>query len=181
MADRRWPDIEYRTTLLLGAARLGRPPKRHCEGSANWHRDEIECQPRRTSISRRRFKYSPVDQAENIAAKRRVLSIMADMTEAPLTRLEAAARDGFAHDAALNVTHPINELRGIEAGLAQLWRPLRRALPDMERRENIVAGGIYREGSWVACMGHYLGNFTADLLGIPATRGLVHLRFWRGA
>ncbi|MDE2855454.1 MAG: ester cyclase [Chloroflexota bacterium] len=126
------------------------------------------------------FQFSPVEQAENIAAKRRVMSIMADMAEAPPAQLEAAARSGFAHDAALNVTHPINELRGIEAGLAQLWRPLRRALPDMERREHIVAGGTYREGSWIACMGHYLGNFAEDLLGIPATRGLVHLRFCEG-
>ena len=42
------------------------------------------------------FQFSPVDQAENIASKRRVMSIMADMAETPLTRLEEAARAGFA-------------------------------------------------------------------------------------
>jgi predicted ester cyclase len=126
------------------------------------------------------FQYSPVEQAENIADKRRVMSIMSQLAEAPLEQLPGAARDGFADDVALNVTHPINELRGIEAGLQQLWLPLRKALPDMERRELIVTGGRYRDGSWIACMGHYLGNFAHDLLGIPATRGVVHLRFCEG-
>ena len=126
------------------------------------------------------FQYSPVDQTENIANKRRIMSIMGALAEAPNDQLTQAARAGYAADVALNVTHPINELRGIEAGLEQLWRPLRRALPDMERRENFVAGGRYRDGDWIACMGHYLGNFAHDLLGIPATRGVVHLRFCEG-
>ena len=126
------------------------------------------------------FAYSPVDQAENIANKRRVMSIMGALAEAPLAQLPAVARDGYAEDVPLQVAHPINELSGIEAGLAQLWLPLRRALPDMERREHFVAGGRYRDGDWIACMGDYMGNFVEDLLGIPATRGVVCLRFCEG-
>ena len=126
------------------------------------------------------FQYSPIDQAANIANKRRVMSIMSALSEAPLAELPEAARAGYAEGVALNATHPINELRGIDAGLEQLWKPLRRALPDMERRENFVAGGRYRDANWIACMGHYLGTFAQDLLGIPATRGVVHLRFCEG-
>ncbi len=126
------------------------------------------------------FQYSPIDQAANIANKRRVMSIMGALSEASLAELPEAARAGYAEDVALNATHPINELRGIDAGLEQLWKPLRRALPDMERRENFVAGGRYRDANWIACMGHYLGTFAQDLLGISATRGVVHLRFCEG-
>ena len=123
------------------------------------------------------FQYRPIDQAANILNKKRVMAITQALAEAPVENLAEIARDGFAADVALHVTHPINELRGIERGLAQLWLPLRRALPDMERREHFVAGGRYRAGNWIACMGHYLGNFERDLLGIPATRGVVHLRY----
>ena len=126
------------------------------------------------------FQFNPVDQDQNIANKRRVMAIMAALAEERLERLPEIAREGLAAEVALNVTHPINELRGIEAGLEQLWRPLRRALPDMERREHFVAGGRYREGNWIACMGHYLGSFEGDLLGIPATRGAVCLRYCEG-
>ncbi len=123
------------------------------------------------------FHYSPIDQARNIANKRRVIAITQALTEQPRDELADIARQGFAADVALHVTHPINELSGIEAGLAQLWHPLRKALPDMERRDFFVAGGTYREGDWVACMGHYLGTFARDWLGIPASRGVVHLRY----
>ena len=126
------------------------------------------------------FQYSPLDQAQNIANKRRVMAIMQALAEEPVERLADIAQDGLTPDLALNVTHPINELRGIDAGLEQLWLPLRRALPDMERREHFVAGGRYREGDWIACMGHYLGNFEHDLLGIPATRRTVCLRYCEG-
>ena len=126
------------------------------------------------------FEYSPVDQARNIANKRRVMAIMRALAEEPSKRLPEIAQDGLAADIALHVTHPVNELRGIDAGLEQLWLPLRRALPDMERREVFLAGGRYRDADWVACMGHYLGNFEQDLLGIPATRGAVCLRYCEG-
>ena len=123
------------------------------------------------------FRYTPVDQARNIANKSRVIEVMRTMTEAPLDELPRLARDSFADDIPLHATHPINELRGMGAGLERLWLPLRRALPDVERRDFFVAGGVYQGADWVACMGHYMGNFQADLLGIPATRGVVCLRF----
>ena len=126
------------------------------------------------------FEFTPVDQALNIRNKRRVMQIMRDMAEAPAEQLPDIARDSFAPDCQLNITHPINELRGYQSGIRNLWLPLRTALPDMERREHFVAGGIYRDAQWVACMGHYMGNFEADLLGIPATRGVVCLRFCEG-
>ncbi|MDE2820966.1 MAG: ester cyclase [Chloroflexota bacterium] len=126
------------------------------------------------------FQYSPVDQAQNIANKVRVIEIMRALSEAPLDELPALAQDGYERAVSLNVTHPINELAGIAAGLEQLWLPLRRSLPDMERRDHFVAGGRYRDANWIACMGHYMGSFERDLLGIPATRGVVCLRYCEG-
>ena len=126
------------------------------------------------------FKYTPVEQARNIANKRRVIEVMQAMTHEPIDRLDEVARAGFAADIALNVTHPINEMRGIEAALERLWRPLRRALPDVERRDNFVAGGRYRDANWIGCMGHLMGVFERDWLGIPATRGVVSVRYCEG-
>ena len=123
------------------------------------------------------FQYSPIDQARNIANKRRVMDIQQALTESPLAELPEVARESYADDVALNVTHPINELVGVDAGIAKLWAPLRTALPDMERRDYFVAGGRYRDDDMVACMGDYLGVFEKDWLGIPATRGVVTLRY----
>jgi predicted ester cyclase len=126
------------------------------------------------------YQYHSIDQAENIANKRRVIAIMQQMVNAPLAELDDAIRTGYHVDAAVNVTHPINELTGLDEIGGQVWRPLRHAIPDVERREDIVAGGRYRNANWIGCVGHYVGTFTHDWLGIPATRGVVALRYGEG-
>jgi predicted ester cyclase len=83
-------------------------------------------------------------------------------------------------------SHPWNERQGHDA-IAAVWSDLRAALPDIERRDLIFLGGNSRPDArtvpdlpsrtLVAAMGHYQGTFAADLCGIPATGGVVYLRF----
>jgi hypothetical protein len=124
--------------------------------------------------------YPPVDQGANLAAKRRVLAMMQSLMDAPPAELDEALRAGYHADAAIGVTHPMNELSGPAELADQFWRPLRHALPDAERREYIVAGGLYRGAQWVGCLGHYVGTFAHDWLGIPATDGVVAVRYAEG-
>lgn len=89
-------------------------------------------------------------------------------------------------DAVWHGSHPWNEVRG-EAAIEQVRADLRRAMPDLERRDLIFVAGLCRSDPrvtpdpagrrLVATMGHYQGTLAADLCGIPATQGLVHLRF----
>ena len=82
-------------------------------------------------------------------------------------------------------SHPFNELKGIEA-ISDVWSGMRAAMPDLERRDSIFIAGYSasdtrpkRDPSGdlvVASMGHFQGTFRRDLLGIPATSGVVHLR-----
>ena len=126
------------------------------------------------------YQYQPIDQGENIANKQRLIGVMQRLVSAPLAELEEAARSGYHAGAQVNVTHPVNELDGAEAIAEKLWRPLRQALPDAERRDDIVAGGIYRQAHWIGCLGHYVGTFANDWLGIPATRQVVAVRYAEG-
>ena len=82
-------------------------------------------------------------------------------------------------------SHPLNELKGIEA-ISNVWSRVRAAMPDLERRDSIFIAGYSvsdtrpkRDPSGdliVTSMGHFQGTFRRDLLGIPATSGVVHLR-----
>ncbi|RME81453.1 MAG: hypothetical protein D6775_13555 [Caldilineae bacterium] len=126
------------------------------------------------------FRYRPIDQARNIANKRRIISIMHALTEGPLAEVTDVVRASHHPDAAIHVSHPINELNDVALLAGALWHPLRRALPDVERREDIVAGGWYGDEEWVACSGHFVGTFARDWLGIPATRQVAAVRFCEG-
>lgn len=126
------------------------------------------------------FQFQPIDQTDNLANKRRVIDIMQAIISAPPHDVSDAVRAGYQAAAAVHATHPINDLNGLDAVSEQLWKPLRHAMPDVERRSDIVAGGRYRGADWIGCMGHYVGTFEHDWQGIPATRGVVAVRYAEG-
>jgi predicted ester cyclase len=126
------------------------------------------------------YQYQPIDQTENIVNKRRIIAIMKQVITAPLADLDEAIQTGYHADAVINVTHPINELSSRQVIADRVWKPLRYALPDVERRDDIVAGGIYRGSNWIGCLGHYVGTFENDWLGISASRQVVAVRFAEG-
>ncbi len=126
------------------------------------------------------YQYTPVDQFTNIASKQRLIDIMQSLVNVPLSQLRDVVAESYHADASVNVTHPINGLSGLDSFTKKLWEPLRTALSDVERRDDIVAGGIYRDVNWIGCLGHYLGTFENDWLGIPATHGVVAVRYAEG-
>ncbi|MCP9482511.1 ester cyclase [Shimia sp. CNT1-13L.2] len=77
--------------------------------------------------------------------------------------------------------HPFNEMAGPEAVATQFWQPLRQSLTRMQRRMDIFMAGqnMYADpgGVWVVSMGHLMGLFDADWLGIRATRKMAFLRY----
>lgn len=87
--------------------------------------------------------------------------------------LEACATD----NAVWRVAHPINTVKGTHEAVGKVWQPLKKALPDLERRDVIFVGGTYEERDYVAAVGHYCGVFKEDWLTIPKTNKAVYLRY----
>jgi len=80
-------------------------------------------------------------------------------------------------DAIFHAVHPMNDLAGPEGVIASLVAPLKFAIPDLERRTHVIMAGRFNEGDWVCAMGVFEGTMSGSWLGIPATDGLVNLRF----
>jgi predicted ester cyclase len=72
---------------------------------------------------------------------------------------------------------PFDHIATPEQAVADFWAPLVRAIPDLERREDISLAGTWRDGVWVAVTGHYQGNFLESWLGVAPSKGVVRLRF----
>ncbi len=114
-------------------------------------------------------EFTPIDQERNLANKRLVQAAQQSITQAPLDQLGEAIAATYTEDADFRGTHPVNHIVGHAAIQRKFWEPLRHALPDVERRESILAGGVYQGREMIACHGQYLGTFVADWFGIPAT------------
>lgn len=77
--------------------------------------------------------------------------------------------------------HPFHEQHSAQAVAEIFWLPLRMSLTFMQRREDVfMAGRNDVDGGqtvWVASMGHMMGLFDHDWLGIPANNKMVFLRY----
>lgn len=111
------------------------------------------------------------------AQKRAVHDNLHAICSASDSKFESTVANAYEASAELNAFHPVNQHSGSAAIAAAFWRPLRESLCDVERRDLIVAAADYNGGHFVACMGHYQGNFVSDFHGIPATHGVVMLRY----
>lgn len=115
------------------------------------------------------------------AAKARVRAMTRDLDAAGAGREEEALSVHLADGYLWRGMHPWNTLHGVGAVAEAFWGPLRRALDPMQRRpdmflagENVLDG---RQSVWVCEMGHLMGLWDADFLGIPATRKIAFLRY----
>ena len=111
------------------------------------------------------------------ANKRRVHDGLARLANDGVASLAANLAALYAPDAVWRGSHPLDEMHGVSAIEAQVWQPLIAALPDLERREQLLIGGSYNGTDVVAGFGTLTGIFRHDWLGIPATGRTVQLRY----
>ena len=112
-----------------------------------------------------------------LANKHFVRAALAGIADASPATLAAALEAAYHPQAAWRGSHPMNEMTGVAAIAERVWLPLLRSFPDLERRETILVGGDYEGNDLVASVGHYVGTFRHDWLGIPATLRTIYLRF----
>jgi hypothetical protein len=81
--------------------------------------------------------------------------------------------------------HPFHEQRGADDVADAFWKPFRQAFTSVQRRPDVFMAGINDPtvergvpgSEWVCCMGHMMGLFDHDWLGIPASGKMAFLRF----
>jgi hypothetical protein len=75
--------------------------------------------------------------------------------------------------------YPFREQQGISDVAEVFWIPLTNALKHMQRRQDIFIGGTSEiDGEeWVMSMGHFMGLFDAEWLGIRPTGKMISLRY----
>jgi predicted ester cyclase len=106
-------------------------------------------------------------------------NVLAMLARAGQQEFEERLPAALTADCVFDVSAPIDRLEGTDAIRVGFWEPLRRAIPHLRRRDEILIGGRNRRaagGDWVAAITHYVGTLERPLLGVPASGKLVFLR-----
>ena len=109
--------------------------------------------------------------------KARFANYRAALYDCDAKALSGQLADFYAPDCRILLPHPMGLVSGPEALWEVGFGPLLDAVPDLERRDCIMVGGIEDNAHWIGCGGSYVGVFEKPWLDIPATRHLVHLRY----
>ncbi|MGI9509599.1 MAG: ester cyclase [Geminicoccaceae bacterium] len=112
-----------------------------------------------------------------LSIKQRIYKHLYDLAATPAPDMKRKLGALYHADASWRGSHPLNEMKSVDAIEANVWAPLLRSLPDLERRDLIFCGGAYQDRDYIAAMGHYCGTFREDWLTIPATGRPVYLRY----
>ncbi|SHH79022.1 polyketide cyclase [Clostridium grantii] len=75
--------------------------------------------------------------------------------------------------------YPFREQNSIEDVAEKFWVPLMTSLKYMQRRQDIFIGGTNEISGeqWVMSMGHFMGLFDAEWMGIRPTEKIINLRY----
>lgn len=113
--------------------------------------------------------------------KQIVRAAMAAFDHASLDELEAVLSTLTTDDYQWRGMHPFYEKQGAESVAKQFWKPLKASFTHMQRREDIFFAGqnVYAGSAelWTCSMGHFVGLFDKDWLGIPATGKMVYIPY----
>lgn len=118
-----------------------------------------------------------IKKSKTLSNKIRFKSLMDGIVSANPDNLKQRLQQAYHPQANWRGSHPLNEIKGLAAIEAVVWSPLLRAFPDLERRDNIIIGGNYQGRDYVGMVGHLAGTFKQDWLDIPASGGLIYIRY----
>ncbi len=113
---------------------------------------------------------------EHTANKLAVAAGLQNVFSSDIAKLNESVSSIYADDVTVNAFHPVNELEGAKDVADALWRPLRIAFPNMERRDQIVVAGSYEGKDFVCAMTFLQGVMREPWLDVPPTHEIVSLR-----
>ena len=91
------------------------------------------------------FKKLIITPQENFNNKYLVRSYLKSIINDGVSNLEENLDKSFSKEIKVNCFHPLNEFSGLQDFKDKFWKPLFESLPDIERREQVVIGGTFRD------------------------------------
>lgn len=112
-------------------------------------------------------------------AKNVVRAFFEQIDQSTETEIYEVLKEFTAEDYRWRGVYPYREQIGISNVAQNFWTPLKLSLKKMQRRQDIfIAGENEIDGrQWVMSMGHFMGLFDNEWLGIRPTGKMINLRY----
>ena len=101
------------------------------------------------------------------------------MEDAEPGEIKEVLNDYTGDDYKWRGVYPFRKQEGVENVAEKFWIPLKESLKNMQRRQDIFIAGTNELGDrkWVFSMGHFMGLFDSEWMGIRPTGKMHHLRY----
>ena len=112
-------------------------------------------------------------------AKRCALKYFEALEQSSVEDLPKVLATHLSADYEMRSVYPFREVSGVEDAANRVWGPMKTALYHMQRRQDIFMAGDneFSDEIWVMSMGHFMGLFDNDWLGIRRTGKMASLRY----
>ncbi len=113
---------------------------------------------------------------KNLQNKNLIRGYLNKIITSGVSEINKNLEEAFITDVKINSFYPINEFEGLKNLKEKIFIPLFEAFPDLERRENIVVGGAFRDKVLVGSYSVLSGYFIKSWLGIKPNYKMINLR-----
>lgn len=112
-------------------------------------------------------------------AKHCALKYFEALEKSPVETLSQVLEAHLSADYEMRSVYPFREVSGVKNAVSLVWGPMKTALSHMQRRQDIFMAGKneFNDEIWVMSMGHFMGLFDNDWLGIRRTGKMASLRY----
>ncbi|RVT42007.1 polyketide cyclase [Sphingobium algorifonticola] len=109
--------------------------------------------------------------------KRQIMTCLRQLARATPSELKAVASTFFAPDVAYIAGCPVNQMHGLDEVVERHLAPMKSAMPDLERRDDILMSGHWNGGDWISATGYYYGTLTGEWFGLRPSQSWLYVRF----
>ena len=117
-----------------------------------------------------------ISPEENFKNKLEVRGYLKQIFKNGISKIDESLENAFSNNIKVNCFYPLNEFSGLGEFKEKFWKPLFNSFPDIERREQIVIGGTFRDKIQVGSISILSGSFKKSWLGISPHNKMINLK-----
>lgn len=112
-------------------------------------------------------------------SKKLIREYFNDLENSSYETVNDVLRSYMSKDYIFRSVYPFREQNGVDSVVDVFYYPLMKSIKNIQRRQDIFIAGTneIHGDEWVMSMGHFMGNFMEDWLGIRATKKMINLRY----